>query len=136
LLEPRRHDQAETLPYPGTRGVSALLWHVRTAHDDEDFREDIARTHALIGEIERWLTLEPVARETAELLERDPPPPREEREFSECLAYRDLARLRMHATTPPCDDDVCEGLVMALAEQARVTVEQKVVCQLLCVVGS
>jgi hypothetical protein len=130
LLEPRRHDEAETLPYPGTRGVSALLWHIRTARDDADFSEDLERSHALIAQIERWLKLEPVVRETAALLE-DNPPPRDRREFSDCGCYRDLGSLRMLAASPPSDDAECEWLVRTLAEQGRVTAKCKVLWELL-----
>lgn len=131
LLEPRRQDRAATMPYPGTRGVSALLWHIKTARDDADFSEDIARTQRLIAAIERWLTLEPVARETAQLLEGDPPPARGSLEFADTTAYRDLAYLAMRATRPPTDDLECEWLVGALASQGRVVAKCKVIWELL-----
>ena len=130
LLEPRLHDEAATTPYPGTRGVSALLWHIRTARDDADFSEDIERTHALIAAIERWLALEPVVRETARLLDGDVPP-RDTVWLSDTLAYRDLAYLRMRATTAPERDDACEWLIGALASQGRVAVKCKVIWELL-----
>jgi len=131
LLEPRRQDRAATMPYPGTRGVSALLWHIKTARDDADFSEDIARTQRLIAAIERWLTLEPVARETAQLLEGEPPPARGLVELADTIAYRDLAYLRMRATTPPTDDRECEWLVGALATQGRVAAKCTVMWELL-----
>jgi hypothetical protein len=130
LLEPRLHDEAATTPYPGTRGVSALLWHIRTARDDADFSEDIERTHALIAAIERWLALEPVVRETARLLDGDAPP-RDAGRLSDTLAYRDLAYLLVRATTAPEDDDACERLIGALASQGRVAVKCEVVWELL-----
>jgi hypothetical protein len=131
LLEPRRQDAAATLPYPGTRGVSALLWHIKTARDGADFSEDTARTHALIAAIERWLALEPVARETAQLLDGEAPPSRSGVELADTIAYRDLAHLRMRATTAPEDDDDCEALIGALAAQGRVAVRCKVMWELL-----
>jgi hypothetical protein len=131
LLEPRRHDKATTLPYPGTRGVSALLWHIKTAHDGADFSEDIARTHALIAAIERWLALEPVARATARLLDGQAPPPRMGVALADTIAYRDLAYLRMRATRAPEDDSTCEALIGALATQGRVAIRCKVMWELL-----
>ena len=131
VLEPRQHDQAETVPFPGTRGVSALLWHIRTASDDADFSEDVGRTHALIGNLERWLTLEPVARDTTRLLREAIPPPRGNVEFSDLQSYRDLARLRVRATTAPKDDQACEQLVASLAEQGLLVAKCKVIWALL-----
>lgn len=130
LLEPRRHDEAATAPYPGTRGVSALLWHIKTARDDADFCEDIARTHALIAAIERWLALEPVARAAAQLAEGDPAPARAAGWLSDTVAYRDLAYLRTRATTVPEDDDGCTWLIGALAAQGRVAAKCKVLWEL------
>ena len=130
LLEPRRHDEAATTPYPGTRGVSALLWHIKTARDDADFSEDIARTHALIAAIERWLALEPVARAAAQLIEGDPAPARAAGWLSDTIAYRDLAYLRTRATTAPEDDDRCRCLIGALAAQGRVAAKCKVLWEL------
>jgi hypothetical protein len=131
LLEPRAHDRRATVPYPGTRGVSALLWDIDTASDDTDFEKERARTHAVIAAVERWLTLEPVARETAHLLEDAPPPTRENADFSHCRAYRDLAWLRLAATTPPDDDRACEQLVASLAEQGLIVSKAKVAWSLL-----
>jgi len=130
LLEPRRHDEAATTPFPGTRGVSALLWHIRTARDDADFSEDLARTHALIAAIERWLALEPVTRETAQLLDAQPPPARAEVWLSDTIAYQDLAYLRMRATTAPEDDDACRWLIGALTAQGRVAVKCRIMWEL------
>jgi hypothetical protein len=130
LLAPRRHDQAATTPFPGTRGVSALLWHIKTARDDADFSEDIARTHALISAIERWLALEPVVRDTVRLLACDSPPPRAGLLLSDTTAYRDLDCLRMRAITAPQDDDECTWLIGALAAQGRVAVKCKIMWEL------
>jgi hypothetical protein len=131
VLEPRRHDRAATIPFPGTRGVSALLWHIRTARDDTDFSEDVDRTHALIGNIERWLTLEPVARNATRLLREAIPPRRGSAEFSELQTCRDLARLRIRATVPPESDRVCERLIASLAEQGLLVVQCKLIWALL-----
>jgi hypothetical protein len=134
LLEPRR-ENAE--PYPGTRGLSALLWHIRHATDDEDFAQDIERTHALIATIEHWLALEPVARDAAKLLEdaqpelRKRPDGRGEIAFSECQSYRDLARLRIRATTAPVDDVECQTLIERLIAQCLVVSKAKVIWALL-----
>jgi hypothetical protein len=130
LLEPRRHDEAATMPYPGTRGVSALLWHIKHARDDADFSEDIELSHALIDAIERWLALEPVARETAALLNADSPI-RRSGALSETTTYRDLAYLLVKASTPPVDDKACQSLISALAVQGRVAARCKVIWELL-----
>lgn len=131
LLEPRRHDQAATIPYPGTRGVSALLWHIKHARDDADFDEDLERTHVLVAAIERWLALEPVVRETAALLEDDAPTRRSGAILSETVAFRDLSYLRVRASTPPEDDAACEELIGALANQGRIAARCKILWELL-----
>ena len=126
MLKPRHKDKAEVMPYPGRQGVSALLWHIRSARDDADFTEDSDRAHDLIGAIDRWLALEPVAREAAQLLAAAERPRRSGAALSDTTAYQDLAYLRMRATTPPADDRACKHLMGALATQGRVASKSKV----------
>lgn len=120
FLQPRHQRRSAIRPFPGDHGASALLWRIDTAQDDEDFAEATDKTEKFVARIERWIRMEPVARQTRDLVE-DVPPKRAQLDFTECLAFRDLeTMLEELRTTEPISDEAAEEIRHRLALQGAV----------------
>lgn len=119
LLEPRPGPGVTIGPYPGKHGSAALIWHIRTAQDELDFDDAIARTGELVAQIDRWIGVESVARATGRLLASEPPM-RGNVPFTTCLAYREadelLARAQLRAPGDEAEAEQLRGDLAAAGE--------------------
>ncbi|HWT95505.1 MAG TPA: hypothetical protein VN238_21085, partial [Solirubrobacteraceae bacterium] len=98
-LDPRPQHQGFAR-YPGTRGVAGMQWHLGTARTKRDVDEQRFRVRAVVRHVERWLTLEPVARAAAGVLD-ERPPRRGNVSMLQCAAFKDVRRLLDDARAAP-----------------------------------